>query len=288
MRLPDFIIIGAMKSATSSLHVQLASHPGIFMSEPKEPNFFSDDDQYARGTGYYSSLFSAAAQNDLCGESSTHYTKLPDYPETVPRMKALLPTVKLIYVMRHPVDRLVSHYVHQWTENVIRCDINDALDRYPELINYSRYSYQLEPYFEAYGPQAILPVFFEAVKRRPKEELQRVARFIGYEDSVTWKPNLGAQNVSANRFRRFQGYELIIDSPPMVFLRRTLVPKSVRDMVKARLTMQRKPVLSRPNVARLESIFDEDLQALSTWLGTGLTCENFDERTVSERLEWVA
>ncbi len=52
-------------------------------------------------------------ENDLCGESSTHYTKLPDYPETVSRMKALLPSVKLIYVMRHPIERLISHYVHQ-------------------------------------------------------------------------------------------------------------------------------------------------------------------------------
>ena len=56
---PDFIVIGAMKSATTTLHEQLARQPGFAMSRLKEPNFFSDDDMYARGWGWYSSLFRA-------------------------------------------------------------------------------------------------------------------------------------------------------------------------------------------------------------------------------------
>jgi hypothetical protein len=93
--------------------------------------------------------------------------------------------------------------------------------------------------------------------------------------------------VSARRFRQFLGYGLIVDSPPMVFLRRTLVPQSVRDLVKARLTMSEKPALSPSSIARLESIFDEDLQVLSTWLGVHLTCRNFDEETSSGQREWL-
>jgi len=288
MRRPDFIIIGAMKSATSSLHVQLASQPGVFMSEPKEPNFFSDDDQYRRGSDWYLSLFSDASEGAVCGESSTHYTKLPDYPETVPRMKALLPEVKLIYVMRHPIDRLVSHYIHQWTKNIIRCDINEALERYPELINYSRYGYQLEPYFRAYGKPSVLPVFFSALKQQPQRELERIAQFIGYHGPVTWKDELGTQNVSVERIRRFRGYELIVDWPPMALLRRSLVPQSLRDRVKARLMMKQKPALTDSHVARIESIFDADLEALSEWFGVELKCETFDARTSCGGLEWSA
>ena len=59
---PDFIVIGAMKSATTTLHEQLARQPGVIMSRPKEPNFFSDDRIYARGWGWYSSLFRPAAK----------------------------------------------------------------------------------------------------------------------------------------------------------------------------------------------------------------------------------
>ena len=157
---PDFIIMGAMKCATSSLHEQLARQPGIFMSALKEPNFFSDDDQYAKGMDWYHSHFAHAQPTDLCGESSTHYTKLPTYPQTIARLSQSLPDVNLIYVMRRPVNRLVSQYIHEWSMRIISTDINEAIAAYPELIAYSRYTLQLEPYFDAFGPDRVLSVFF--------------------------------------------------------------------------------------------------------------------------------
>ena len=102
---PDFVVIGAMKSATTTLHEQLARQPGVFMTRPKEPSFFSDDTVYARGWGWYGAHFRAARDGDLRGESSTHYSKLPTYPRTVERMARDLPHVKLIYLMRQPIDR---------------------------------------------------------------------------------------------------------------------------------------------------------------------------------------
>jgi len=287
MRKPDFIIIGAMKSATTSLHTQLASQPGIFMSELKEPNFFSDDEQYQRGADWYRSLFSDAPEGELTGESSTHYTKLPDYPETVSRMKELLPELKLVYVMRHPLDRLISHYVHQWTQNVIPCDVSEAVERYTELIDVGRYSYQLTPYFDAYGKSAVLPVFHAALKRDPQRQLERIARHIGYGAPTAWNDDATAQNVSSDRLRRFAGRRLLVDSPPMAFLRRKFVPRSVRDRVKERLSMKERPVLEPSQVARLEEVFDADLRVLSRWLGTSLDCRNFDAKTAHGELEWA-
>ena len=154
-RLPDFIVIGAMKSATSTLHTQLSKQSGLFMSTPKEPNFFSDDAIYGQGLDWYSGLFDNANPEDICGESSTHYTKLPDYPDTISRLKEAIPQPKLIYVMRHPVDRLISHYMHQWSEGVISCDINKAIDRYPELIDYGCYGMQITPYLEEFGRDSV-------------------------------------------------------------------------------------------------------------------------------------
>ena len=145
-RLPDFVLIGAMKSGTTTLHRQLSLQPGIFMSEPKEPNFFSDDQVYAQGMDWYHSLFAVAAPSDLCGESSTHYTKLPTYPHAVERMKAAVPRLKLIYIMRHPIDRLISHYMHEQFEWRMRLPIDKAVERHPELISYGCYSQQLEPF----------------------------------------------------------------------------------------------------------------------------------------------
>ena len=73
------MIIGAMKSGTRSLHDQLDLQPGFFMSDPKEPCYFSDDDVFDRGEDWYRGLFSGAGAGDLRGESSTHYTKLPTH-----------------------------------------------------------------------------------------------------------------------------------------------------------------------------------------------------------------
>ncbi|MBK8815987.1 MAG: sulfotransferase domain-containing protein [Methylococcaceae bacterium] len=283
---PDFIIIGAMKCATSSIHTQLALQPGIFMSTPKEPNFFSDDDHYARGLSWYESLFAEAKSGDLCGESSTHYTKLPDYPGCIARMKAYLPELKLVYVMRHPIDRLVSHYIHQWSQNVFTCDINQAIDQYEELIAYSSYARQLEPYIQAFGKNNILPVFFEAVKARPQQELQCIANFIGYDKPVAWVEELAQQNASNERVRRFPGYDLLVDSPIMTSLRRVFVPQFIRNKIKKNLTMQNRPVLDANNTERLIATFDKDLAILGDWLNLDLNCANFAKTALSDSPIW--
>ncbi|WP_289303284.1 sulfotransferase family protein, partial [Methylophaga sp. UBA3996] len=259
MTKPNFIIIGAMKSATSTLHEQLALQPGIFMSTPKEPNFFSDDDVYQLGLNWYQGLFESANRNDICGESSTHYTKLPDYPHTLDRMSSYLPEIKLVYVIRHPVERLVSHYIHQWSQNVIRDDINTAIDLFPELINYSLYSMQIIPYIEQYGRENILLVFSEAFRKEPELELARVARFIGYDKPVTWHETLPEQNVSNQRVRRFKGYNLIVNNPILASLRRSLVPRGLRDFVKQQLVMKERPELTTRSLEKLEKIFNDDL-----------------------------
>src|SRR4051794_32998775 len=105
------------------------------MSRPKEPNFFSDDEIFARGFDWYTSLFQKAELTDLCGESSTHYTKLPTHPHTVERLASALPRVKFIYVMRHPIDRLLSHYGHESANGRMTMGIGEAVDRFSELID---------------------------------------------------------------------------------------------------------------------------------------------------------
>ena len=283
--LPSFFIIGAMKSATTSLHNQLAVQPNIFMSRPKEPNFFSDDPMYAQGIDWYQGLFSAAKPGDICGESSTHYTKLPDHPKTITRLSLLIHKPKFIYVMRHPVDRLVSHYVHLWSEGIVSCGINEAIDSYPELVNYSRYGMQIQPYLEAFGDEAVLPVFFDSLKSQPQQTLSRVGQFIGCSKPLTWVDELGVDNVSNKRIRQFSGYGFLVKSVLMTNLRRALIPQSFRDRIKDRLRMTQRPVIDYIQRRKLEQIFDEDLKVLSAWLGYELSCDSFkDPREASVKM----
>lgn len=286
-RLPDFVIIGAMKAATSTLQEQLALQPGIFMSHPKEPNFFSDDAQFAKGIGWYSRLFVADGGVQLVGEASTHYTKLPTYPRAVPRLKLFLPDARFIYVMRHPVDRLISHYIHEWSMGVYHYPITEAVERHPELVAYGLYAMQLRPYLETFGTDSVLPVFFERLVREPQSELERVCRFIGYRGKPHWSYDLKPSNVSSERIRRFPLYAALIDSVPATWLRRRVIPQAWRDAVKSRLTMKARPVLSEQLRLALEREFDRDLAQLGNWLDCTLNCANFKERTASRELAWV-
>lgn len=263
MTLPDFVIIGAMKCGTSSLHAQLAVQPQFFMSEPKEPNFFSNDETFAKGEAWYRGLFKDAPSGAIKGESSTHYTKLPTYPKTVERLAALIPDAKFIYVMRDPVERLVSHYIHEWTQGVITCGIDEAIEKHPELIDYSRYAFQLDPFVARFGRERILPVVFEEMTARPDAELKRIAAFLGARGDVRWRDDLDAQNVSSERIRKFPGYELIVDNPVATALRRALIPRALRDKVKSNLQMRERPELSPAHRASLAEIFEADLQALT-------------------------
>jgi len=286
--LPSFIIIGAMKAATSTLRQQLAHQPGIFMCEPKEPNFFSDDRGFEKGLGWYSGLFSGAADGDLLGEASTHYTKLPTYPQTVARLKRHLPSARFIYLMRHPIDRLVSHYIHDWSMGAFHCDIDDAVRRYPELMAYGNYAMQLRPYFQAFGNRTVLPVFFDRLIAEPQPELERICRFIGYRSGPEWSADLPPDNISAERIRRFPLHGVLIDSTLATWVRRSLVPRRVRNAVKRRRVMRQRPVLDATLRRQLEQDFDRDLEQLGKWLGAHITCSNFRQVTGSHSLDWVA
>lgn len=275
MRKPDFIIIGAMKCATTTLHEQLAHQPGLVMSEPKEPNFFSNDEHYAKGLDHYYSLFAAATPGNLCGESSTHYAKRPTYPQTVARLRNHVPDVKLIYVMRHPIERLVSQYIHEWTQLQVSGDINQAVLSFAPLIQYSQYSMQLQPYLEAFGSAKILPIFAENLRHHPQRELERVCRFIGYNRTPVWQDSAGHEHVSTERLRDSAWRDALVDQPMLSVLRRQLVPKPLRTWTRGFWQMKQRPQLSPERYDYLVQIFDRDLETLGQWLGLKLTCSTF-------------
>ena len=189
--------------------------------------------------------------------------------------------------MRQPVDRLVSHYIHEWSQGIITCSIDKALDRYPELISYSLYSMQLAPFIEAFGLESILPVFFDRIKHQPEHELARICNFIGYKGNPVWHTDLAPSNVSLQRVRKFPLYSLLVESQPATWLRRRFVPKSLRDQIRHQLSFKKRPTLSDESISRLQLTIDSDLSILASWLGiNSLTCKNFVEVTSSQQLEW--
>ena len=287
MRLPDFAIIGAMKCGTSTLHEQLALRSGFFMSRPKEPNFFSDDSEFARGIEWYASLFAGASEGQLCGESSTHYTKLPTHPHAAERLHAQLPNARLVYVMRDPVERLVSQYLHEWSTRAVTGSIEDAVEHHERFVAYSCYARQLEPYRSRFGAAAILPVFLERLVAFPEEEFARVCRFLGDRsgEPVTWHSERARENASSERLRESPLRDALLRIGPLRWLKDQL-PDSVRDRIKQLWRYEGRPDLSADARARIEARIDPDLARLGDWLGAKLTCGSWSQQVLERPLEW--
>lgn len=276
-----------MKCATTTLYEQLKRQNGIYLPDLKEPNFYSDDDIFSKGYEWYESLFDNAAPDDIVGEASTHYTKLPTYPNTIKRLVEHNPeATKFIYIMRHPIKRLVSQYIHEWTENRIKVPIDEAIYKHPELIEYSLYSKQLEPWLSRFGKDTILPVFFERIMHRNEEELIRVCKFIDYELAPKWYEDSERTNISSERIKRFPFYSAVIEWPVAAYIRRNFVPRSLRQRVIKSLQMKNRPELSTKSKNYLRTVFNHDLKQLSEFLNIQLTCDDYTQKVLEGSVNW--
>jgi hypothetical protein len=287
VRVPNFIVIGAMKCGTSTLHTQLSMQFRIGMSCVKEPSYFSNDEVYARGHDWYASLFGNADEGALVGESSTNYTKLPTYPTTAKRIKAAVPNARLIYMMRDPIERIVSHYIHEWTMGTFGSSIDDTITQHPEVIDYGRYAYQLAPYLELFGFESVLPVFLERFATYPQEEMRRIGRFLDVGEQLAWIPEHGHENPSMERAKESGWRGMFLRSRGARGLVRRLAPKSLRQRIRRSWTIGKKPMISEHVRIMAAETFDQDLVTLGEWMVTKLCCDNFREQVTKTSLEWV-
>lgn len=176
--LPNLVIVGAMKCGTTSLHHYLNLHPQICMSSLKELDFFVNEKNWKCGTNWYQSQFPQSA--NILGESSPNYTKYPTFSGVPERMQQLIPQAKLIYLVRHPVQRLISHYLHQYINRAEYRSLNEALSdlSHNHYLAASRYAFQLEQFLPYYSLDRILVLSLEALSVDRISLLQRIFRFL--------------------------------------------------------------------------------------------------------------
>lgn len=195
MNASHFLIAGAQRAGTTMLVQLLAQHPEIGMAQPlrPEPKFFLRSDALQLGRAGYSKLFEATSAARVLGEKSTSYMERSDIAETV---LALLPDVKVVFLLRDPVERAISNYRFSHENGVEAASLTDALHRETEKIpEYDRtrfsaspyaylargnYVHHLEQWETALGRHRIYVLLFEDLIRRPSAA----------EDLVGW---LGAR-----------------------------------------------------------------------------------------------
>lgn len=191
---PNFLIIGAAKCATTSLASLLEQHPEAGISRPKESHFFSMDAQYQAGWEAYLKFFAHCEGRKAIGDASTSYSRIRYHRQVIPRIKHHLPAPKIIYMVRHPLERMESAFAeHRKTpRGAGLMDLNDAIRRQPMIVDSSRYWEVFDAYRQAFGEEAIKVIWFEDYVARTKEVFQNTCRFLGIDD--TYEPKLGQQD----------------------------------------------------------------------------------------------
>jgi hypothetical protein len=280
---PNLIIIGGLKCGTTSLHHYLNLHPEIAMSRPKELNFFVEELNWPLGRDWYEGHFDPAAP--IRGESSPHYTNRPAFAGVPERMReALGGDVRLIYVVRNPIDRMLSHYLHNVGGGYDDRPLEEALgDPDSSYVSRSRYHFQLEPYLEAFGPERIQIVSREELKSERPRTMRRAFDFVGVDPAFSsdqfereWETGV------AKTGSRFRIMDRAVRLPGLRALDRNFdrLPESLRWVVE-RLVHDPgggeapKPQLPADLRERLTTLFREDVARLEElagrrfgWLGT--------------------
>jgi len=225
-RLPDFLVIGAAKSGTTSLHFYLSLHPEIFMSTPKEPRFFADAPEplgrWHRGLHWYRSLFDT--QKRICGETSPTYAAAPSIPGVPARIAAVLPQAKLIYLVRSPYERLVSYFLMYRRTSKTDREFAEFLEQVPHVLDSCCYGTQLAGYLEYFSLDRILVVESQALKNERTATMRNIFTFLGADP--TFKSPLFHHQRHIGWHEPFltQRGQCILDSRPMKTISRFLPP----------------------------------------------------------------
>ncbi len=184
-RLPTFLLVGAMKGGTTSLFHYLGGHPQVATPVYKAPEFFVEEANWRRGIDWYRRQFPVTGPDVLAiGEASNAYTKYPRYRGVPERIAAHLPDVRLLYVIRDPIERIRSHYQTRLAERSERLPFADAVFSNHIYLDYSRYALQIEQYLEHFPRDQLLVITSEDLRSAREATMRRVYGFIGVDPDV--------------------------------------------------------------------------------------------------------
>ena len=216
-RMSDFLIIGAYKSGTTSLNHYLKQHPQIFLPDLQEPNYFAEKhasvpagepERRYEERGYrrprvhslaaYQRLFAPAGPDQIVGECSPEYMR---NPIAAGRINAALPGVKLLAILRNPVERALSDYSMMVRDGLETAGFADAVGREPsaELFHHyvftGYYGRQLQRYYDLFPRQQIHVVLLEDLIADVAGTLGGIYAFLGV-DPAFLPQSLDPRNVS--------------------------------------------------------------------------------------------
>jgi hypothetical protein len=288
MTMPNFLIIGAMKSGTTALYYYLEQHPQIYMSPVKEPNFFClegqdhPDPKAISDSETYRRLFKGASGERALGEASHRYLY---EAKAVERIKFYIPRARLIAILRNPIDRAYSHFLHMVRKGAepltdfaqaLQEDESGAYHKrnFQDYIGRGRYYVQLKRYFNNFHQQQIRVYLYEDLKTAPIDTLQDAFRFLGVDDSFAPDVSL-KRNVSGHPKSKI--LDKLLRPSPLTHALKLYLPAELRwrfsklhDGLKTRNLVEPPPV--QPEIRQqLFEVYREDVLQLQELLRRDLS-----------------
>jgi hypothetical protein len=293
-QLPNFLIIGAAKAGTTSLWAYLRQHPEVFFPANKEPNFFALEDRSLSLRGpaspkvlhellysycvqdyeSYLGLFRSVRGQKAVGEASVRYLYAQEAPE---RIRASIPDVRLVAILRNPVSRLYSHYSMNRQYGLESLGVLEAIEAERSrreagwaydwhYVNVSRYAGQIRRYFMLFGREQVKVLLHDEFLSRPVEVVQEVCGHIGVERAFV--PDM-SQKEKVTYLPRVFALDRLINHPGRGRNRRDLLCRAVGASVVARLDKWNRtpaPPLAPGLRTELSRLFRDDVQELEELL----------------------
>lgn len=297
---PNFFLLGAAKCGTTSVAKYLGQHPEIFVSKPKEPNFFSfephstpvckgpaDEAQLyelllkysVTSPDKYQALFAAADHQRAIGEASVRYLY---EPHAVHRIAEYAPQAKLIVLLRDPVDRLHSHYHMNVRQHIEPASLRDAVAAEDHRVergwgwdwHYRRvglYAQQLQRVLDHFDRRQLLVLFHADLQQSPRQTMQQI--FAHLEVSADFVPDFSQRSMVGHTPRWRWLRKVIRDDNTIKSLAKTIVPSGLRkSMVSWSESKNRQtiPAMDTQLQEELRVHFRQDSLQLSEMLGREL------------------
>lgn len=259
----NFIIIGAQKSGTTSLAQQLSTHPQICFCSEKEPHFFSTQQFWKKEIAKYHGLFNPQP-NQICGEASTSYSFSFEYPEVPRRLYNYNPSLKLIFILRDPVQRIRSHYAHRLMRGIADKNLKAEISLKKDYINRSKYGYSIQQFVQYFPRKQFLILFFEKYIREPHSVLREIYNFL--EISYIEPTDVTAKNISVGSRRSklsilFYFEKILSHSPPII---RRILSNYIT------IKLSKKPFFNRSDEIILWNHLKEDVKIVEEFVGIDL------------------
>jgi hypothetical protein len=269
---PNFFIIGAARSGTTSLYAYLDQHPEIFFSPVKEINFFSNPKIWRKSFKWYESHFNKAKNVKAVGEASTSYTVSPFLKEAPQRISDYRPDAKIIYIVRDPINRLISHYMHRVHRGLERRPFSEIIKNieHEPTAWQGKYNYQLEQFLKLFNRKQVLILSFDNLHKSSQRTVRDIFSFLEIDSDF---PVLNIENIfnsSSGTLRRSSLGIHILN-----FYRRYVEQKRIPFLIKKQFfklseigsVKQNKPSLTDSEYQTLLEFYQQDSYKLSDNFG---------------------